>query len=330
MRGRSLLRAVLLGHEPWSLRTVRDWPEPVLGPGQVLVRISGVGICGSDLALADGRRRVPGYPWVPGHEAFGEVVATADGADRGLAGRRVVIEPNYPCLHCPACQAGQTSLCPDRAVVGFTVPGLLADYAAVPEAYAWPLPDNWTEGDAVCAEPLTVALAAIRRRGDLAPGSRCLVIGAGSQGMLMCLALVARGINPHVLEPAEGRRDLAVSLGAIAAAAGDDGFGTVFETSGSPAALAEALTRAAPGATIMLIGLSGQPALTDTELIVRRQLSLRGSIIYDHPGDFAATLRIAGVPAGAVLRASYPLEEAAAAFRAAGTLAGKTWIRLGH
>jgi len=322
------LRAVLLGRDPWSLRVVTDWPEPVPGPGQVLVRVVGVGICGSDLALADGRRRPPDYPWIPGHEAFGEVVATGHGADPELAGRRVVIEPNYPCLRCAACRSGQTSLCPDRAVVGFTVPGLLADYAVVPAAYAWPVPDTWAWGDALCTEPLTVARAAIRRRGDLALSRRCLVIGAGSQGALMCVALLARGITPYVLEPADGRRELAVSLGAIAARPGDNGFETVFETSGSEAALAEAVTRAAPGATVMLIGLSGEPALTDTELIVRRQLTLRGSIIYDHPKDFAATLSTASPTAGRVLRASYTLEETAAAFRAARTVAGKTWIRL--
>lgn len=322
------MRAVLLEHNPWSLRVVRNWPEPVPGSGQVLVRISGVGICGSDLALADGHRRAPAYPWIPGHEAFGEVVATGDSADLELTGRRVLIEPNYPCLRCPACRSGQTSLCPDRVIVGFTAPGLLADYAVVPAAHAWPVPDSWAWSDAVCAEPLTVALAAIRRRGDLAPGSRCLVIGAGSQGALMCLALAARGITPYVLEPAEGRRELAVSLGAVAAAPGDDGFETVFETSGSEAALGEAIARAAPGATIMLIGLSGQPIVTDTALIVRRQLTLRGSIIYDHPGDFAATLSAASPSAGRVLCASYMLEEAAAAFRAAAAVAGKTWIRL--
>ena len=176
-----------------------------------MVRVGGVGVCGSDLALISRARRAPAYPWVLGHEAFGGIVAAGPGADATRVGQRVVIEPNYPCLRCPACRAGRTSMCPDRVLVGFTAPGLLAEYAAVPSAYAWPVPDRWSDGDAVCAEPLTVALAAIRRSG-LRPGANCLVVGAGSQGGLLCLALAAHGVTPHVLEPDDGRLELAVSL----------------------------------------------------------------------------------------------------------------------
>jgi len=330
------LRAVVLGDTPWSLRVADGWPEPDLGSGQVMVRVHGVGICGSDLALISHQRRAPAYPWVLGHEAFGEIVAAGDGADPSRVGQRVVIEPNYPCLRCPACQAGLTSMCPDRVLVGFTAPGLLAEYAAVPAAYAWPVPAHWSDGDAVCAEPLTVALAAIRRRGDLSPESRCLVIGAGSQGGLLCLALAARGVTPHVLEPNDGRLQLAVSLGAKAAGPGgsafdtafDTDFDTVFETSGAEAALGQAIGRAAPGATLMLIGLGGQATRVDTRALVRRQLTLRGSLIYDHPGDFRATLTAAVPAPERILRAAYPLDEAPAAFRAALETPGKTWIRI--
>ena len=322
------MRAVVLGDTPWSLRVADGWPEPELGSGQVMVRVRGVGICGSDLALISHQRRAPGYPWVLGHEAFGEIVAVGDGADPARIGQRVVIEPNYPCLRCPACRAGLTSMCPDRVLVGFTAPGLLAEYAAVPAAYAWPAPAHWSDGDAVCAEPLTVALAAIRRRGDLTPGSRCLVIGAGSQGGLLCLALAARGVTPHVLEPNDGRLQLAVSLGAKAADPSDAAFDTVFETSGAEAALGQAIRRAAPGATLMLIGLGGQATRVDTPALVRRQLTLRGSLIYDHPGDFRATLSAAVPAPERILRAAYPLDQAPAAFRAALEIPGKTWITI--
>jgi alcohol dehydrogenase/L-iditol 2-dehydrogenase len=321
------LRAVLLGDSPWSLRVTDDWPEPVAGSGQVIVRVRGVGICGSDLALLSGKRRAPAYPWVPGHEAFGDVVMTGDGVDRARLGQRVVIEPNYPCLQCPSCLSGRTSMCPDRIIVGFTAPGTLATLVAVPAPFAWPVPAGLADTDVVCLEPLTVALAAIRRSGA-APGDRCLVVGAGSQGTLLCAALAGRGIAPYVLEPREGRRDLAVSLGAKAAGPGDTGFEVVFETSGADAALTEAVTRAAPGATVMLIGLGGEAAAVDTGLVVRRQLTLRGSLIYDHPGDFTGTITAPVDSPGRVLRASYPLEQASEAFRAASEVPGKTWIRL--
>jgi threonine dehydrogenase-like Zn-dependent dehydrogenase len=317
----------VLGRSPWSLRVTDDWPEPVAGSGQVIVRVRGVGICGSDLALLSGRRRAPAYPWVPGHEAFGDVVVTGEGVEEDLLGRRVVIEPNYPCLTCPSCLSGRTSMCPERVIVGFTAPGTLASLVAVPAPFAWPVPGDWAEEDVVCAEPLTVALAAIRRSGA-APGDRCLVVGTGSQGTLLCAALAARGITPYVLEPRAGRRELAVSLGARAAGADDAGFEVVFETSGADAALTEAITRAAPGATVMLIGLGGEATAVNIGLVVRRQLTLRGSLIYDHPGDFVATIESPVRAPGRVLRASYPLERASEAFRAASEVPGKTWIRL--
>jgi len=291
------------------------------------VRVLGVGICGSDLALLSGKRRAPGYPWVVGHEAFGEVVATGRDVDRARVGQRVVIEPNYPCLRCPQCLSGRTSRCQDRAIVGFTAPGLLAARVAVPAPFAWPVDGRWADTDAVCAEPLTVALSAIRRSGAVA-GSRCLVVGAGSQGTLLCVALTAHGISPYVLEPHDGRRELAVSLGARAAGADEAGFEFVFETSGAESALTEAVGRAAPGATVVLIGLGGEVARINTGLVVRRQLTLQGSLIYDHPDDFETTMTSPVRSPGRVLRACYPLEQASEAFRAASAVPGKTWIRL--
>jgi threonine dehydrogenase-like Zn-dependent dehydrogenase len=316
-----------MGTTPWSLQVVDGWPEPQAGSGQVVVRVLGVGICGSDLALLAGTRHPPSSPWVPGHEAAGVVVATGAGVAPSRIGQRVVIEPNYPCQHCPACRSGQTSMCPDRTAVGFTAPGMLAELVAVPAMYAWPVPAAWTDTDAVCAEPLTVALAAIKRSGAQ-PGSRCLVVGAGSQGTLLCLALMAHGITPHVLEPHKGRRRLAAELGAREARTTDTGFTTIFETSGAEAALTEATTRAARGATVIMIGLGSRSIQLDAGLVVRRQLTLRGSMIYDHPGDFAATLKSAVKSPGRVLRACYRLADAEAAMRAAREAPGKTWIRV--
>jgi 2-desacetyl-2-hydroxyethyl bacteriochlorophyllide A dehydrogenase len=320
------VRAVVLGSVPWSLRVTDDWPEPVPGPGQVVVRVRGVGICGSDLALLSGRRSAPSSPWVPGHEAFGEVVAAGPGVPGSRVGQRVVIEPNFPCFACPPCLAGHTSGCLNRVSLGYNAPGVLAERVAVPSEFAWPVPARWSDEDAVCAEPLTVALAAIRRAGVPAPS--CLVIGAGSQGLLLCVALVAAGASPRVLEPQDGRRSLAASLGALPAGPDEEGFGLIFETSGTAAALTEAIRRAAPDATVVLIGLAAAPVLVDAETVVRRQLRVQGSLTYDHPGDFAAATASASLRPGRVLRACYPLEEAEHAFRDAREVPGKTWIRL--
>ncbi|MGD0241225.1 MAG: alcohol dehydrogenase catalytic domain-containing protein [Streptosporangiaceae bacterium] len=333
------MRAVVLDERPRALRMVSDWPEPEPGPGEVLVQVRGVGICGSDLALHAGRRPPPSFPWVVGHETFGEIAATGPGVDRGRAGQRVVVEPNIPCGTCPACRAGRTSACPHRKILGFSVPGTLAERIVVPAAFAWPVPDDWGDGDAVCAEPLTVALAAVRRAaaaltaaappgGAPAGADRCLVIGAGSQGTLTCVALASGGISPAVLEPHRGRLALAAELGARTAEPGETGFGLVFETSGAPEALAEAVDRVARGGLVVLMGLNSQPAPIITQRLVQRQLTLMGSLIYDHPRDFAEVTGKHGPGAGRVLRACYPMAEAEAAFRDAGRVPGKTWIRV--
>jgi len=322
------VRAVVLERPQEPLRIVDDWPEPQAGSGQVIVRIRGVGICGSDLALLGGRKPPPALPWVPGHESMGEIVETGPGVDTGRIGQRVIIEPNFPCLSCPACRGDRSSACPHRVSLGFNAPGALAERIAVPAGFAWPAPEDCTDADAVCVEPLAVAQAAIRRAG-VSAGSRCLVIGAGSQGSLLCLALAWRGSTPYVLEPHPGRRLLAQELGAATADPGADGFDVVFESSGVPAALDDAVRRVARGGTIMLIGQSSEPAALVTRVVVQRQLTLRGSLIYDHPGDFAATLAAAGAMSPSrVLRACYPLADAADAFSAARQVPGKTWIRL--
>jgi alcohol dehydrogenase/L-iditol 2-dehydrogenase len=336
------MRAVVLDRSPLSLRLADNWPEPEAGPGEVVVQVRGVGICGSDLSLHSARRHPPSFPWVVGHETLGEIAAVGAGVDSRRVGQRVVIEPNFPCLACPVCESGRTSACPDRISLGFSAPGTLAEKVAVPARFAWPVPGNWTDGDAVCAEPLTVARAAIRRAGErAAPELGCLVIGAGSQGALLCLALMARGITPSVLEPQPGRRALAAELGARPAAAGEAGFGLIFETSGATGALGEAVDRAAAGALVVMIGQSSQPVPLVTQTVVQRQLTLAGSLIYDHPDDFAGTMKPPGPPpelpaadhsgagiAARVLRACYPMAEAETAFRAARAVPGKTWIRL--
>jgi 2-desacetyl-2-hydroxyethyl bacteriochlorophyllide A dehydrogenase len=328
------VRAAVLDHPPSENPDAKlvingDLPEPAAGAGEVVIQVRGVGICGSDLALLAGRRHPPRLPWVPGHETVGEIVVTGPGVDAGRIGERVIVEPNFPCFSCDACRTGRTSACPRRTVLGFSAPGTLAERIVVPGLFAWPVPDGWSDADAVCAEPLAVAQAAIRRAGEAAAG-RCLVVGAGSQGALACLALVSQGIPTHVLEPNPERLALAADLGATPAADGDVDFDLIFETSGSAPAFSEAARRAAPGGSIIMIGMSADPITVSTQAMVSRQLTARGSLIYDHPGDFSATIRSAssGIRPGRVLQASYPLDEADAAFRAARGVPGKTWIQL--
>jgi threonine dehydrogenase-like Zn-dependent dehydrogenase len=321
------MRAVVLS-APGRVELVSDWPEPVPGPRDVIVAIRGVGLCGSDLSVYDGTRPVPTMPWVMGHEGGGDIVAVGNQVRDREIGQRVVIEPNYPCLVCRHCVSGQTSACGSRGIVGMNMPGLLAERVAVPAMFTWPVHAHAAGELLASVEPLAVARSAVRDSG-IGKGDRCLVVGTGSQGLLVCLSLLAVGAEPEVIDPHHGRVELAVELGAQRA--GDDNdYPFVFETAGAPAAVRTAVDRAAPAATIVLIGLDpARLPLSESEM-VQRQFTLRGKLIYNHPRDFADTLAALedGILPASVLRAGFAPADASVAFARARSFVGKTWIDL--
>jgi alcohol dehydrogenase/L-iditol 2-dehydrogenase len=313
--------------EPGRVEVV-ERPDPVPAPSEVLVRMTGVGICGSDLSVFDGHREVPGTPWVLGHEGVGEIVALGSEVTGRRVGQRVVVEPNYCCFTCASCRAGFTSGCENRKIVGINVPGLLAERVAVPAPFAWPAPDGLATDELVCLEPYTVGAAASRRAGAR-PGQRALVVGTGSTGLLLVVHLVEAGLEVWFVEPTADRAEIAVELGARPFEDDADlGFEQVFETSGTVPGTELAVASAAPGGAVTLLGLATDPAKIVPSTIVRGRLTIRGSMIYEHPGDFAATT--AAPPSGLrrVVRGRFALGEGQEAFRSARTIAGKSWISL--
>lgn len=303
-------------------------PEPRCGPREVVIRMRGVGLCGSDLAVYHGRRGVPELPWIMGHEGVGEVVGVGADVDDLVEGQRVAVEPNYCCFDCGPCRSGRTSACRNRVVVGMNHPGLLAEYVAVPAEFTWPVSDHVALDDLVCTEPMTVAQAALRRSG-IAEGQECLVIGAGSQGLFLCLSLLSRGARPYVSEPHDGRRELAVRLGAQILTGEITDLPYLFETSGAADAVATGMPRLGTHGKAVLIGMSETPLGVSTSDLVYRQLTLSGSLIYDHPRDFAATvesLESGRVQPGKILADRHPFHDVAAAFATAHTVPGKVWV----
>jgi alcohol dehydrogenase/L-iditol 2-dehydrogenase len=324
------VRAIVLT-APGAVEAVDDWAEPRPGPREVVVAMRGVGLCGSDLGVYSGERATPSLPWVMGHEGGGEIVAVGERVTDREIGQRVVVEPNYCCLACAHCRRGRTSSCPARRIVGISDPGLLAERVAVPARFAWPVPATFSDRTTACIEPLAVARSAVRRSGVAASDS-CLVVGAGSQGLLACLALLAIGVHPHVVEPHAGRRALAAELGATITDPDElGGFTYVFETAGVPAAWDTALSAVAPAGTVVMIGIGHEAVAVSIADLVRRQLGLRGMLIYDHPRDFAET--VAAIERGdidpeRVFGAVHHPDQAAEAFARAPAVAGKTWIDL--
>jgi threonine dehydrogenase-like Zn-dependent dehydrogenase len=315
---------------PREVALVDDRPEPECGPGEVVVQMRAVGLCGSDLSVYDGHRELPSLPWVMGHEGGGTVVAVGKDVRDRAVGQRVVLEPNYPCGACAACRSGVTSDCGRRRIVGMNVPGILAERVAVPADFAWPVPQEWPDEVLACVEPFAVARSAVRRSGAGA-GESCLVVGAGSQGLFVCLSLLAVGARPFVTDPHEGRVAFAEKLGATRAHLDGETYPFVFETAGPPAAFAQALRSVASTGTVTLIGLSHEPVQLSTSDVVRRGLRIVGSIIYDHPQDFAATLqaiRDTDVRPERAMHDGIRPDDAASAFAEARSVPGKSWVDL--
>lgn len=322
------MRAIVL-KGPRRVEVVDDWPEPRPGAGEVLVAVRCVGLCGSDLSVYEGHRDTPTLPWVMGHEGGGEILAVGVGVADRRVGQRVVIEPNYSCFECDACRAGRTSACTRRGIVGMNIPGLLAERVAVPARFTWPVAATVADETLTCVEPLAVARAAIRRAG-VASGDECLVVGAGSQGLFVCQALLAIGARPYVTEPLAGRLALAERIGATRLGpAGPREFRYVFDTAGVPATWEVSLRSVVATGTIVMIGMGTDPVQLSPMDITRRQVVVRGSLIYDHPGDFGDTLTAiadGALSPARVLQPGAGPAEAADVFARASSVSGKSWL----
>jgi threonine dehydrogenase-like Zn-dependent dehydrogenase len=311
---------------------VDDVPEPGLGGDDVRITVGGVGLCGSDMAVFSGKWTPPHYPWIQGHEAFGRIEAVGERVAAERIGEVVVVEPNVACFACPECARGLTSSCGRRQSVGMNRQGALAEKLVVPAANAWAVPGTVAEIDLACVEPLAVVEAGLRRLGGPAPSS-ALVIGVGSQGLLMTLSLVSRGASVLAHDVSPGRLAVAERLGARALADGapEAGVDLVVDTVGTAETVALAVRHAVIGGTVLVLSLESAPFELSAQALVRRQLVLRGSLTYDHPGDFRATVgrvREGAVAPGRVITDEYPLAEAQKAFERSATSEGKTWIRV--
>ena len=309
---------------------IDEVPEPVLGPDDVLIAVGGVGLCGSDLSVFSGKWASPASPWIMGHEAFGTIEAVGENVPPGRVGETVVVEPNVACLTCEQCGRGRTSACVRRQSVGMSRQGALAERLVVPSPYAWAMPGIAPE-TLVCVEPTAVVLTALRRLEAPLPAS-VLVVGVGAQGLLMTLALVGRGVEVHARDLNPDRIALAKRLGAHVAAEETQPFDLVIDTVGSPASVEWGFDRLEVAGTMLFLGLDGRPLEITSQSIVRRQAVLRGSLTYDHPGDFESTVdRIASgsFAPGAVVTDRYPLDRVQEAFERSPRAAGKTWIRVG-
>jgi 2-desacetyl-2-hydroxyethyl bacteriochlorophyllide A dehydrogenase len=273
---------------------LREIAIPQPGPGEVLVRVAAVGICGSDMHAYHGQdsRRPP--PLVLGHEAAGTIVSGP------RSGERVTINPLVVDPSCPAAVAGRPHLSPTRQIISMPPrPGAFAQYVAIPERNVLPISDRLEFRRAALAEPLAVSWHAVRigldRLDQPAKTATVVVLGGGAIGL--AAALVARRAGVRALwiaEPNAQRRALLARQGDMEVFdprnTDPDEADLVIDAVGATATRVAASRVVRPGGVIVHVGLLPGNDGFDIRRITLQEITLSGSYCYT-PEDFAQTVR---------------------------------------
>jgi L-iditol 2-dehydrogenase len=315
---------------------VRDVDAPTLAQQDVLIRPVRAGVCGSDVSFYVGHRQPPFLPFTIGHELVGHVVSVGAGATKLTIGQRVVVEPNYTCGECRFCREGRGNICPNKKSLGVSIAGCFAEYVTAPEEFTWPVPDTVSDVDAASIEPQAVSLHALLQSGAHT-GDTVAVVGCGVVGLLLAHAAVARGVRVLASDQFAAKLDMASALGAVAddqpdptARWLDEGVTTVFECAGATATVERSIASAPRGSTVMLLGLSTAPASFVPLRVVREGIRIEPSLIYDHPADFEATIRLVAngtLAPSKIVTGSLPFESVGDALEMASTgRAGKIHV----
>lgn len=274
---------------------VVDMPAPEPGAGELLIRVSACGICGSDLTSY--KRGL--FIGVPGHEVAGVVEAVGEGVETWQRGDNAVLQPSGGCRECDQCRAGDYHRCIESLTgSGTTRPGGYAELMAARAYRMRRLPEGLVPEVACLAEPLSVAIHGIRRVG-LKAGEDAIVLGLGSIGLLSVAGLRWLGAGRvYGIDPVEIRRELASGLGAEAmfgrsseALAAVDGAPVVLECSGRPEAIQQALDLARHGGRVVLLGIAVAEVTLVPVFWITREITVTGSINSQFE-DFEEALRL--------------------------------------
>jgi L-idonate 5-dehydrogenase len=324
------------------------------GPGQVAVDVAFGGICGSDLHYYhDGRVGdfLVSEPMVLGHEVAGRIALVGEGAEAPPPGTPVAIHPATPCDVCRECREGHRNVCADTRYLGSAarvphVQGGFAQRIVIPAGQVRPLPPGLPLRLAALTEPLSVALNAVRRAGEVR-GRRVLVTGAGPIGCLVVAALRQAGAAEIIVSDivdealALARRVGATSTARAGGAGGSGGSAhaawpkvvdVAIEASGAPAGLADCVRTVRRAGRVVMLGMLppgdvGFPA----SVVITREIDLVGAFRFDAEFDDALALLASGLDVEPVITHTIPLAEARAAFDLAGdrTVASKILLELG-
>lgn len=293
---------------------IEDVPRPDPGPGEVLLRIDAVGICGTDAHEFDsGPHMFPlrdphprsghGGPMILGHEFTGRVVAVGSSVDAFVEGDRVVSGAGISCGECHWCERGRTNLCARYYTAGLERHGGAAQFCSVPASTCVPVDDGLSPDAAALGQPMSIAVHAMRR-GRLQAGEVAVIIGAGGIGAFLIYAAVERGATVVVSDFDEDRLAIASALGAhhtVDPSAGDLGElledeglipSAVYEVSGTRGGLTEALAVAPRGCRLVMVGIQSGAREMDLRTLTLREVELIGTNAHIVGSDLPEAMRL--------------------------------------
>ncbi|MBD3293314.1 MAG: alcohol dehydrogenase catalytic domain-containing protein [Armatimonadia bacterium] len=284
---------------------VREIDRPSPGPGEALVKVEAVGVCGSDLHAYEGTQPFFQYPEIGGHEVVGEVVEMVPHEEeaREIPGRRhvrplregarVVLDPSIPCGRCYPCRTGRYNCCENMRVLGVHAPGAFAEFMVAPVGCLHAIPESISADAAVMAEPLSIGVQS-STRGRVTMEDTVLVIGAGTIGLSVLQVCKARGARVAVSDLSEGRLSLANEMGADVTVnpqsddprdaldefSGGSGPAVVIEAVGTPKTVQQALDVVAASGRVIMLGLCTEEICIEGALMVRKELDFLGSRLH--------------------------------------------------
>ncbi len=276
---------------------VEEIPKPAVGPGEVLVKVRAVGICGSDVHGFSGEtgRRTPDM--VMGHEISGEIADT---------GERVVVQPVIYCGRCKVCREGKTSICLHKKLIGVNtgLTGGLSEYISVPRTNIFPVNRDIPFPEACLVEPLAVGFSAVRQA-SIEPGDTVFIAGAGMIGLAILLSVMEKkpcrvfvsDNNPRKLRIAENFGGTPIDFSRVdpsaAVMAQTEGMGAdvSFEAVGLSASVRSAQYATRPGGRVVWVGNAQKMVEVDMQDIVVKAKSITGIYCYTDE-DFAETVNL--------------------------------------
>jgi 2-desacetyl-2-hydroxyethyl bacteriochlorophyllide A dehydrogenase len=285
------MRQIVL-ERPGRLVAAETPEEEAPGPGQALVRVRRIGVCGTDLHAYKGRQPFFAYPRVLGHELGVEVIAVGPGVNGLALGDRCAVEPYLNCGRCIACRKGKTNCCAELKVLGVHIDGGMRERLSVPASKLHPS-STLSFDQLALVETLGIGAHAVARA-VLEPGETAAVLGSGPIGLAVIQFALAAGarvlvidVNPARLKLCQERTGLPHSnlidasstdvAGRLASLTDGDLPTAVFDATGNQASMASAFTYPAQGGRLILVGLVNAEVSFNDPNFHRRELTLLGS-----------------------------------------------------